>query len=464
MSVSSPCLPSAAAFVRRCFGATVVGLALAACAAPAAGLSRGSQTGPSETQAPQTSDSVQAVQRRYLPSQRATPLYGKVDHRSEPKSPELETWRRWLKAQGFGLSEGLSRVAEDAIEVLSQSPRLVPGLRDDLMAWHGRVEVDVRFSRIQGESSPSRALQMAKPLLTQALRSSANSEQRLGLAMTRRGNRWELVLVQASPRARLRPFPKRIAPGESLALRGRLAPGRQEPVMMVIDPQGHGQALKLRRQGKDYVGALVCNRGPGRYQVEWVATGPLGPEIVVNVPVYCGVQLPEAIVYLEESVSPSASRQEIETASWEMVNQVRQAQGLAPLAWDDRLAALAREHSDDMEKLDYVGHRSPQRGGFELRLDEAGLQAPLALENVASGFGPSEILDRLMASPGHRLNILNPEVTHMGVGVAIRTTLGPSRQDSLFLTQHFARFRPTRTPKGPRSRLSAVDASARSPL
>lgn len=398
------------------------------------------------------SESISLSTRHYQPQQSAAKMYNPEFATPRSVSEEQRRWARWFEAQGLELKPGLSRVAHDALRVLQSSQRLVPALRDALMAWHGQLAVDVSFSRLKGEGDPESTIRRAGPMLLQAL-GSQGEDLELGMAVVRRGMAWEILVVHAQPRARVEPFAKRVALGDTITIRARLGPGRERPMMMVVDPGGQGQVIALHQDQGEFAGEFRCTRGRGRYQVEWVAHGPMGPEVVVNVPVYCGEPEPDSIAYQVESIDPDSSRQDLERASWELVNRVRQSQGLPALIWDPTLAQLARDHSAEMERLDYVGHRSPQRGSFDMRLDEAGIHAPLALENVASGFGPHEILDRLMASPGHRFNILHPKVTHLGVGVAIRTTLGPQRLDSLFLTQHFARWEQLRVHLGHQGRV-----------
>ena len=38
-----------------------------------------------------------------------------------------------------------------------------------------------------------------------------------------------------------------------------------------------------------------CARGPGAYQVEVLAEGTYGPEVVANFPLYCGEEPPGAL-------------------------------------------------------------------------------------------------------------------------------------------------------------------------
>jgi hypothetical protein len=58
----------------------------------------------------------------------------------------------------------------------------------------------------------------------------------------------------------------------------------------------------------------------------------------------------------------------------------------------------------------------------------------LILENLARAFSPGEVERGLMNSPGHRANILNRDVTRVGVGVVF-----DARAKNMLVTQLFAK-------------------------
>ena len=124
---------------------------------------------------------------------------------------------------------------------------------------------------------------------------------------------------------------------------------------------------------------------------------------------------------------------EYEKAIFDMVNQVRAENGLAALAWDDGLAALARAHSEDMIKRGFFDHVNPDGLGPDGRADAAGISYYMISENISAGdASPEVIMDGWMNSPGHRGNILDPEATRLGVGVVLGGELG------VYWTQCFA--------------------------
>src|SRR4051794_7815025 len=50
------------------------------------------------------------------------------------------------------------------------------------------------------------------------------------------------------------------------------------------------------------------------------------------------------------------SLKQMERLAFDLVNRERSRQGLSALRWSDKLAALARSHSEEMAKFKYVDH------------------------------------------------------------------------------------------------------------
>jgi uncharacterized YkwD family protein len=101
----------------------------------------------------------------------------------------------------------------------------------------------------------------------------------------------------------------------------------------------------------------------------------------------------------------------------ELVNQERQKLGLKPLKIDMRLVDLSRKKSKDMIDKNYFGHTSPTYGTPFDALKNNGISYRYAGENLAGAPTVERAHSGLMNSPGHRANILNPNFTHIGIGV-----------------------------------------------
>jgi uncharacterized protein YkwD len=114
------------------------------------------------------------------------------------------------------------------------------------------------------------------------------------------------------------------------------------------------------------------------------------------------------------ALTPDASA---ERQMLELVNEERANAGLKPLAWDERLVPIARQHSEEMFKLKYFAHQSPVTGSPFDRLKAGGVTYTRAGENLAYAQSVTVAFRGLMESPGHRENILRPEFTRIGIGV-----------------------------------------------
>ena len=107
-----------------------------------------------------------------------------------------------------------------------------------------------------------------------------------------------------------------------------------------------------------------------------------------------------------------------------LINAERTSRGLAPLELDPRLVPVARQHSEEMLRLKYFGHESPVDGSPFDRLAAARISYHRAGENLAYAQSVAVAHRGLMASEGHRDNILRPEFTRVGIGVISAGTYG----------------------------------------
>lgn len=106
-----------------------------------------------------------------------------------------------------------------------------------------------------------------------------------------------------------------------------------------------------------------------------------------------------------------------EAAILESVNAHRRSAGLPPLALDERIRTLAREHSESLA----AGARLLDHDGFEARIGMLGRPYRRAAENAASNRGfadpPAAAVERWLSSPDHRRNI-EGDFDLTGIGVA----------------------------------------------
>ena len=115
-------------------------------------------------------------------------------------------------------------------------------------------------------------------------------------------------------------------------------------------------------------------------------------------------------------------------------NQARLAQGLAPLKWDEGLAAAARRHAEVMARHGAAEHGFDGEPSLPTRARQAGAHFTWLSENVTQGTTAESIHSAFMKSASHRANILDGDMDSIGVGVA-------EQNGQLFAVEDFAKAR-----------------------
>lgn len=178
--------------------------------------------------------------------------------------------------------------------------------------------------------------------------------------------------------------------------------------------------------GHDYL------RGRGGADVVWGGTGK------------DTISAGSGDVVMEGKPQGTAVANRFEAEVIRLVNQARAKEGLAPLAISGRLNLAATLHSEDMARRSKTigakeAHRhtvlGTTRPTVTSRLDYVGYDSwQTYRENIAYGYKSAQaVFDAWMNSPGHRANILSPDVTEIGVG------FGVAADGTWFWTQNFGR-------------------------
>ncbi|MFD3996017.1 CAP domain-containing protein [Streptomyces sp. NPDC058548] len=124
-------------------------------------------------------------------------------------------------------------------------------------------------------------------------------------------------------------------------------------------------------------------------------------------------------------IGGDAWRARVEDAVVVLVNERRRRAGLAPLTVDERLRTAARRHSAAMAAQGFFAHVAPDGSTPAQRMRAAGHPQPAA-ENLAKGQRTAhEVVHAWWNSPGHRKNLLLPEIRTIGVGVRHGAPDGP---------------------------------------
>lgn len=103
---------------------------------------------------------------------------------------------------------------------------------------------------------------------------------------------------------------------------------------------------------------------------------------------------------------------------FDLTNMIRKRHGLLPLQWDEETAEVAFAHSLDMHDHNYFSHTSPNNGELLDRLQAKEILFQFAGENIAAKYVDGiAAVEGWLNSEGHRVNLLNEDFTHLGVGV-----------------------------------------------
>jgi uncharacterized protein YkwD len=126
----------------------------------------------------------------------------------------------------------------------------------------------------------------------------------------------------------------------------------------------------------------------------------------------------------------------------DLINAERAGHDLAPLTPARDVAGVAEAWSETMATIGDLQHNPDYGQQF--------CCWSIATENVAWSephriWFPGDPVERitrelhaaLLASPGHRVNLLDPDVDHIGIGVYV------DRDGAVWITQNFRRYRPT---------------------
>ncbi|MDP2656404.1 MAG: CAP domain-containing protein [bacterium] len=120
-----------------------------------------------------------------------------------------------------------------------------------------------------------------------------------------------------------------------------------------------------------------------------------------------------------------------------LTNQTRQNLALGVLKVSNALVQAAQQKAQDMVAKQYFSHTGPGGATFDTWIDNVGYAYQYAGENLAVHYDSAEgVSDGWLASPTHKKNIVKPEYTEIGVGVASGEFEGAP---STFVVQFFGK-------------------------
>jgi uncharacterized protein YkwD len=227
-----------------------------------------------------------------------------------------------------------------------------------------------------------------------------------------------LTVVYLEFLAELQPLPRTVRQGDVLRVEGEVFPPYLRPRMPVTQPNGQVRTyFSLQGPERKFSFEIPFQQGKGRYELELLVDQPgSGPRVAMILPVYADQAYPA------EGPSPSPVQESVQTPReaarrvLRLLNQERRRYHLQALEEDERLNAVARAHSEDMGRNHYFAHINLRGEDPVARLSRAGGQGTIG-ENIALDLSLEGAHRRLMNSPGHRANMLDPDFTHVGIGV-----------------------------------------------
>jgi uncharacterized protein YkwD len=108
-----------------------------------------------------------------------------------------------------------------------------------------------------------------------------------------------------------------------------------------------------------------------------------------------------------------------------LVNAARAQARLSHLTENETLGRVALNYSQRMAGENFYGHVDPQGKQVSDRIAVAGYLAQMSAENIARGQSdPATVVAGWLNSPGHRANIMNPDLREIGAGYAF-TSMSP---------------------------------------
>ncbi|MCB9787198.1 MAG: CAP domain-containing protein [Deltaproteobacteria bacterium] len=357
----------------------------------------------------------------------------------------------------------------------------VPGLRYDPALSHAAREL-AAFHATEGQLAPDAVLAFFldaggapewgveqtmrvttasgdEPVLSQlqgVARSAAPGEPPLrvgvgeGLRFGRPATRHIAVLVSRGG-LRLDPLPRRVRGGQALTIDGVVPPGTERLGLLVAASDQVFTEVPAELSGTAFRATLDVPDLAGPLLVELIGDSAAGPRPLAQLDLRVDSPLPDALETAwppDESQIGSAAEAEAFIAG--LIARDRAAAGLGGVGRDPALDAVARAHSADMARHHFFAHVSPRTGDVTDRLRAAGYRSLMHGENIARNGTLFDAQAGLMRSLGHRRNILSPDATRVGVGIA---ETGEGETHQWVVTQVFARPSPVVDPLSARVEL-----------
>lgn len=154
----------------------------------------------------------------------------------------------------------------------------------------------------------------------------------------------------------------------------------------------------------------------------------------LNHPIYLPSEFPLLPDFddLREPIDNSNISMNRERAIWlKLINDFRAQNQLSRVALDEELSVFAQSYADTMASQNFFGHIDPAGRDPDARRIAFGLPLPVG-ENLARDSATEYAHEGLLRSAAHRQNIVEPEWTRVGLGIA------KDSEDNLIFVQEFS--------------------------
>jgi uncharacterized protein YkwD len=260
----------------------------------------------------------------------------------------------------------------------------------------------------------------------------AAASSRLGIGICEdplEAGRRRILLAYYPSAVRIAKIPRLMRLQQRTVLNAKVAAGVAHVRWVIADPRQNIISQANVEEGVAF-GCLVS----GVYRIQLMGKGKLGETVLAGFPVYCGTKAPDELE-LAKPRPVGTSVVELEAEALRLLQRLRLRSGRKKLVADTQLKKMARLHSADMLRSDYVGHRSPTGTGPADRAKIIGVPYRVLRENVARAYSLYDAFERLTKSPSHLQNMLAEDITHVGLGISIKKN---GEVILLYLTQNFS--------------------------
>ncbi|MGE0548034.1 MAG: CAP domain-containing protein [Kofleriaceae bacterium] len=337
----------------------------------------------------------------------------------------------------------LFRACDELAEVVPDDGIISFRLVEFALQRNGVIEPSTYLFVNWGDlESPEPIFEQVKSRVATHLADATIARFGVGSAKRASSGKGAVVVSLLSSGVATSPIPRAVGVGESFLIDAVVDARFRDPALFVTRETGTVERVPLKL---GHAGALrstvPCGSHQGKQQVEITASDRNGSTVLANFPVWCGSTPPSSLTVTPSiDDTPLSHPVDVERRLLALINRDRHAANLPPLVWDERVAAVARAHSEEMKRTKLVAHISPTTGAAADRVRAANIKTAVVMENIVHALGVGEAHQGLMNSPGHRANILASLATHVGVGVVFGDEDSGRRE--LFVTQVFTRIPP----------------------